>query len=350
LRPQAEVKQIMDTKLTNPEQALFKEVSALIEQTRRNLYAQADSATVLLFWRIGGVINGDILRNKRANYGKQIVSALATQLTERYGSSFEVRNLRRMMQFAEQYTDIEIVSALPTQLSWSHFVEILPLKSQEAKLYYLNEAATRQLGTRALRKLISRKTFERKEIANAQLTAISQIPFDTFRDPYLFDVLGIKGAYLEADLETAILRELEQFILEFGKGFAFVDRQKRMIIDGEDHYLDLLFFHRILKRLVAIELKIGKFQASHKGQMEMYLGWLNRYERQEGENTPIGLILCAEASREKIELMKLDRDGILVAEYWTALPPKKELAEKIHALLIEARERMARRKPMLPPG
>lgn len=200
------------------------------------------------------------------------------------------------------------------------------------------------LGRNAFRKLISRKAFERKEIANAQLSVESVVPFDAFKDPYLFDILGLQDGYLENDLEASILRELEKFILEFGKGFAFVERQKRMIIDGEDFYLDLLFYHRVLKRLVAVELKIGKFQAKHKGQMELYLKWLNKFERQSDENVPIGLILCAENSREQVELLEMDKSGIMVAEYWTALPPKQEFEKKIHTLLIEARERLEQRQ------
>jgi RecB family endonuclease NucS len=149
---------------------------------------------------------------------------------------------------------------------------------------------------------------------------------------------------LEDDLESAILRELERFILELGKGFAFLERQKRMIIDGDDFYLDLLFYNRNLKRLVAIELKIGKFEAAHKGQMEMYLKWLNKYEKQEGENEPIGLILCAESNKEQIELLEMHKDGIMVAEYWTVMPPKEELEAKLHQLLIETKERIARNK------
>jgi RecB family endonuclease NucS len=156
--------------------------------------------------------------------------------------------------------------------------------------------------------------------------------------------LGLQNTFLEKDLEDAILHDLETFILELGKGFTFVERQKRMIIDGEDFNLDLLFYHRKLKRLVAIELKLGKFQAKHKGQMELYLKWLDKYEKQEGENTPIGLILCAESSREQIELLEMHKDGILVAEYWTDLPPKKQFEEKIHLLLTEARERIERKK------
>ena len=206
-------------------------------------------------------MNEVVLQNKRAEYGKQIVSTLSTQL------------------------------------SWFHFIELLPL--------------------------------------------------DTFKDPYLFDYMGLNDEYLEADLEAAVLRELEKFILEFGKGFAFVARQKRVIIDGIDFHLDLLFYNRNLKRLVAVELKQGRFQAEFKGQMELYLKWLNRYERQEGENEPIGLILCAEGNREQIELLEMDKSGIMVAQYWTALPPKAEFEQKIHSLLAETRERLERRKLLI---
>ncbi|MDR0274432.1 MAG: PDDEXK nuclease domain-containing protein [Burkholderiaceae bacterium] len=343
-----QTKQRANAVMPLPQSDLFATVSGLIEETRRTLARQVGSVTVLLFWRIGQRINSEILNNQRAEYGQKMVSSLAAQLSASYGRSFEARNLRRMMQFAEQFPEFEIVSPLATQLSWAHVVEVLPLKTHEARLFYLGEVATRQLGKRDLRQLISRKAFERKEIASTQLTETSSIPSDTFKDPYLLDVLGLHDGYLEADLETAILRELESFILELGGGFAFVERQKRMIIDDEDFYLDLLFFHRKLKRLVAVELKIGKFEARYKGQMELYLGWLNRHERQEGENAPIGLILCAEKSREQIELLQLDQDSIMVAEYWTVFPARPVFEQKIHALLASAREQMARRKALLP--
>ena len=333
--------------LMNTEHILFEEVSIIIERGRREISTQASYRTVLIFWQVGKRVNDEILGNQRADYGKQIVSRLATQLMAKYGRSFEQRNLRRMMQFAEQFSDYEIVSLAATQLSWSHFVEILPLKTQDAKMFYLNEAARGHIGRDELRELISRKAYERKEIANAQIVDGTRIPFNTFKDPYLFDIFGLKDDYLEADLEEAILRELEKFILEFGKGFAFVERQKRMIIDGTDFHLDMLFFNRYLKRLVAVELKQGQFKAEYNGQMKLYLKWLNRYERQEGENEPIGLILCSGGNREQIELLEMDRDGIVVAEYWTTLPPRAEFEQKIHAILTETRERLARRE--LPP-
>ena len=334
--------------LMNSENMLFNEISTMIEESRRKIYAHANGTTVLLFWQIGKCINSDILENKRADYGKKIVSRVATQLKEKYGRTFEARNLRRMMQFAEQFPNFEIVSPAATQLSWAHFVEVLPLKLQEAKLFYLNEAARGLISRDNMRKMISRRTYERKEIADTQITATSLIPAGTFKDPYLFDVLGLKDEYAESDLEEAILRELEKFILEFGKGFAFVERQKRMIIDGEDHHLDLLFYNRYLRRFVVVELKTGKFEAAYSAQMKLYLKWLNRYERQEYENEPIGLILCIGSNhREKIELLEMDKDGIMVAEYWTTLPPKKEFEQKIQTILAETRERLEQRNLLL---
>ncbi|NLR60404.1 DUF1016 domain-containing protein [Chitinophaga polysaccharea] len=326
------------------EQSLFIELSELIEQSQQQVFSYANSTLTLLFWRIGQRINDEILKNKRAEYAKQIVSTLSTQLKSHYGRNFEIRNLRRMLQFAEQFTDLETIQPLSRQLSWSHFVELLPLKHQEARLFYAQLAVDQTLGIRELRKQIATKTFERTGIANIQNTSNHPAINDNFKNPYFLDFLGLQNTYMEKDLEEAILRELEAFILELGKGFAFIERQKRMIIDGEDFYLDLLFYHRNLKRLVAVELKLGRFEAQHKGQMELYLKWLDKYEKQAGEQSPIGLILCAESRREQVELLEMHKDGIMVAEYWTELPPKKELEKKIHHLFIEAKERIERKK------
>jgi predicted nuclease of restriction endonuclease-like (RecB) superfamily len=296
-----------------------------------------------LFWQIGKRINDEILLNKRADYGKQIVVTVARQLETKYGRSFSDRNLRRMMQFATVFNDFKIVTPLATQLSWSHFIELFPLKTNEARMFYAQKVMEESLGKRALKQQIERKAFERNEIANTQLGTFKKPELlNTFKDPYILDFLNLKNTYLEQDLERAILHELEAFILELGKGFAFMERQKRMIIDGDDFYLDLLFYNRKLKRLVAIELKLGKFEAAHKGQMELYLKWLSKYEKQEGENEPIGLILCAESNKEQVELLELHKDGIMVAEYWTEMPSKQALQQKLHQLLIEAKERIDR--------
>ena len=186
--------------------------------------------------------------------------------------------------------------------------------------------------------------FERKEIANTQTPGSSMVPADSFRDPYLLDFLGLQGAYDERDLEDAIVHDLQEFLLEVGNGWAFVARQKRMTIDNDDFYLDLLFYSRPLRRLIAVELKVGRFKAAYEGQMKLYLKWLNRYERREDEEAPIGLILCTEASREQVEMLEMHKDGIVVAEYWTALPPKAELQARIQAIYRAAMERVARRE------
>ena len=223
----------------------------LIDQSQHFIAKQANSSLTQLFWQIGKRINDEILLNKRADYGKQILPTLSEQLMTRYGRSFEEKNLRRMLQFSEQFEDFSIVVPLSRQLSWSHFLVLLPLKNRQAKQYYVNLSTSELWSVRELRHQVERKAFERNEIANVQLSASQPALLNTFKDPYLLDFLNLKNTYLENDLEKAILRELESFILELGKGFAFMERQKRMIIDGDDFYLDLLFYNRTLKRLTA---------------------------------------------------------------------------------------------------
>jgi predicted nuclease of restriction endonuclease-like (RecB) superfamily len=324
---------------------LLRDLRSLIDQGRHQAVAAVNSAITVTYWHVGKRINEEVLHGERAEYGKQIVASLAKELVARYGKSFEARNLRRMMQFTEVFPDFEIVSPLVSQLSWTHFTILISLQSNDAKLFYARQAIDGKWSKRELQRQIERKAFERSEIADTKLAlAEANHLSGNFKDPYFLDFLGLKDGYLENELENSLLKELELFILELGKGFAFVERQKRMIIDGEDFYLDLLFFHRKLKRLVAVELKIDRFKAGFKGQMELYLNWLNKYERQEGEETPIGLILCAEAGTEQVELLNLQKDNIMVSEYWTELPPKKLLEEKLHSALIEVRERLAERK------
>lgn len=328
----------------NQEFTLFNELSQLIEKSRQQLVSVANYGLTMLFWQIGDRINKNILQNKRADYGKKIAVTLSRQLEAKYGSNFEEKNLRRMLQFNTQFPDIEIVAALSRQLSWPHFLALLPVKNQASRLFYAKKSGEEMWGIRELRKNIAEKVFERSHIASIRMQSDETRDINVFKDPYFLNFPGLKDEYLEKDLESAILKKMKQFILEIGKGFAFVERQKRMIIDGEDHHLDLLFYHRKLRRLAATDLKIGKFQAKDKGQMELYLNWLNKYEKQEEEEKPIGLILCAETSREQIELPEMHKDGIMAAEYWTELPPEKELEKKLHHAMIEAKEQLEKRK------
>ena len=321
--------------------SLLNELSLLIEQTQHQITQQANSALTMLFWHVGFRINQEILENKRADYGKQIVVTVSRQLVEKYGRNFEEKNLRRMLQFSEMFSEKEIVVTLSRQLSWSHFLVLLPLKSEEARLFYAHLASG--IGVRELRKKIHNKEYERTSIANIR-NAVTPDIRNSFKDPYFLDFLGLKDTYLEKDLEDAVLREIEKFILELSKGLSFIERQKRMIIDGEDFYLDLLFYHRKLRRLVAVELKLGKFHAKYKGQMELYLKWLDRYEKNEGELPPVGIILCSESNPEQVQLLEMHKDGIMVAEYWTELPSKRELEKKIHSILLDAGERIEAKK------
>jgi predicted nuclease of restriction endonuclease-like (RecB) superfamily len=345
----------MNEVLPVPTERLHAELRTLIASSRQRLAGAVNAELTRLYWSVGQRLVSEVLGGGRPQYGSQLLELLGQQLSQEFGRGFEARNLRRMVKFAQAFPSAEILSTLSTKLSWSHFVAIVALKTPEAQSFYAHQAAQDGWSVRELAQQIERKAFERNEIAQNQ-TPATLLPADgqavgaVFKDPYFLDFLGLRQGHAEADLEGAILRQLEAFILELGRGFAFVERQKRMVIDGEDFYLDLLFYHRRLRRLVAIELKLGRFKAAHKGQMELYLKWLDKHERQAGEEAPIGLILCAESSREQVELLQMHKDGITVAEYWTELPPKAELEQRLHDALLEARERLARRGLLLEGG
>lgn len=344
----------MSELMPQPADRLHAELRALIANSRQRLAGAVNAELTRLYWTLGQRLATEVLGGERASYGSQLMARLGQQLAAEFGRGFEAKNLQRMVQFAQAFPEAEIVVTLSRQLSWSHVVALLPLKKPAAQSFYAQQCAEQRWSVRELRQQIERKAFERTEIASAQAPALpaadTGAPGQVFKDPYFLDFLGLRQGHDEADLEAAILRQLEAFILELGRGFAFVERQKRMVIDGEDFYLDLLFFHRRLRRLVAIELKLGRFKAAHKGQMELYLKWLDKHERQTGEEAPIGLILCAESSREQVELLQMHKDGITVAEYWTELPPKAELEQRLHEALVEARERLARRGLLLEGG
>lgn len=331
----------MNKAVQNIDHQLLSDIRQMIEHTRQAANQTVNSGLILLFWNIGRRINDETLHNQRAEYGKRIVVTLSRQLTIEYGKSFEEKNLRRMMQFSEKFADFENVVMLSRHLSWSHFIALIPLKSELQIDFYTQMCRIEHWNVKTLRTKIQSMLFERTAIskkpealARLELMALKEedrlSPDLVFRDPYILDFLNLKDTYSEKDLEKAILRELEQFILELGNGFTFVERQKRMVIDDEDFYLDLLFYHRRLKRLVAIELKIGKFKAAYKGQMELYLRWLEKYDMQPDEALPIGLILCTEGNHEQIELLQLDAANIKVAEYITEYLPTELLKQKLH--------------------
>jgi predicted nuclease of restriction endonuclease-like (RecB) superfamily len=326
----------------------------MIEEARVRVATAANAELTLLYWRIGRRISEEILSGERARYGEAIIATLSQQLVTEYGRGFTYTALTRMVGFFEAFPDETIVAALSQQLSWSHFRELLPLKQPLEREYYAEMCRIERWSVRTLRERVDSMLYERTALSRKPEKLIEQelrglrnaerlTPDLLMRDPYILDFLGLHDTYAEVDLEAAIVREMEGFLLELGTGFSFVARQKRIQVDGDDFYLDLLFYNRKLKRLIAVELKIGEFKAEYKGQMELYLRWLDKHERETDEESPLGIILCTGKKSEQIELLELDRAGIHVAEYLTALPSRETLGEKLHLAAERARRQLEQR-------
>ena len=333
---------------------LYSKIVSLIKSRKTAVSQALNAAMVFLDWEIGETICLDVLDHSKADYGKGVIDEVSDKLTQEYGKGFNRTSVFRMVKFYQEFPDREKVATLSQQLTWSHFVELLPIEDDLKRDFYAAMCKSEGWTVRALR--------ERKNSMLYERTAISRKPEDTirndtlllmnqdrmsldlfYRDPYVLDFLGLKDTYSEKDLENAILSELEKFILEMGSDFAFMARQKHFVLDGKDYYMDLLFYHRSLRRLVLVELKLGAFEPEHKGQVELYLRWLKKNEMNEGEEDPVALILCAEKSQETVELMELDQGGIHVAQYLTKMPPKKLLEEKLAIAIANAKEQLERR-------
>jgi len=329
---------------------LLTELRGLIESARQHVAQTANATLTMLYWHVGQRIRREVLKDGRAEYGEQILPTLSAKLVQDYGKGFNVSALTRMVKFAEAFPDEVIVATLSQQLSWSHFVEILPLKQPLEREFYAEMCRIERWSVRTLRERIGSQLYLRTAIAkkpeNVVQAEISHLreggqvtPDLVFRDPYMLDFLRLPDGYSERDLENAILREMERFLLELGVGFTFVARQKRISVGADDFYLDLLLYHRHLKRLVAVELKLEKFQPAHKGQMELYLRWLDKHDRATGEEPPIGLVLCATKDNEQVELLDLGASNIRVAEYLAHIPDMKVLQAQLHRAVELAHER-----------
>ena len=331
--------------------SLMQDLRQIVDQARIHVAATANYELTMMYWHIGERINLEVLDNQRAEYGKQIVATVARQLQDEYGKKgFDEKSIRRMMQFANLFPDEQIVAPLARQLSWSHFQIVMPIKDNLQREFYMTMAASQNWSKRMLQKEIDGMLYERTAISGKpdefikkELSTLRKknvmSPDLVFKSPYFLEFTGLKGMYSEKSLKDCLVAHLEQFIIELGNGFSFVARQKRIIIDGEDFYLDLLFYHRRLHRLIAIDLKKGRFKAQYKGQMELYLRWLEENELEPGEESPLGLLLCTEGSEEQIELLQLDKAGIKVAQYLTELPPRNVLMHQIQKSLEVAKAR-----------
>ncbi len=320
---------------------VFGKVSILIEKSRTKIASTINREMIALYWNIGKVVKENIIKNDRAQYGKQTVQSLSSRLTTRYGKGFSAQNLWYMVQLFDTFPILHAMRGELENLSWTHIRTLLPIKENLKRKFYAALCQQENWNTRTLKDRINSLLYERtalsklpeKTIEN-QLAELKEkdkmTPELVFRDPYVLDFLELHNSYSERDLENAILNALEKFILEFGKDFYFVERQKRITLDDDDFYIDLVFYHRRLRCFVIIELKLGKFKAEYKGKMELYLRYLEKYETMEDENPPIGLILCTEKGKEQIEILFLPEDKIRVSEYLTELPAKELFAEKLH--------------------
>lgn len=333
---------------------LYKEISELIEKTKHNVLKKVNNEMTCLYWNIGKNITKHVLNNEKAEYGEATIKKISKKLVNKYGNGYGIRNIFRMLKFYESFPDFKILSTLSTKLSWSHFVELLQIQDNLKRQFYITMCLNENWSVRTLRERISSALFERTEISRKpEETILNELKLLNkenkmttdlfFRDPYVLDFLELKDTYSEKDFETSIIRELEKFILEMGNDFAFLARQKRITIDGRDYYMDLLFYHRKLRRLVVIELKLDEFKPEHKGQVELYLKWLDKYERAEGEESPVAIILCATKSDMMTELLELGNSGIHVAQYLTNYVPKALLEEKFLSSIKNAKIQLEQR-------
>lgn len=333
------------------EKSLVRDLKKLIAHGRASTAQAVNAALTTVYWEVGRRVHAEILRRERAAYGARLLVNVGHELERTFGRGFGEKNLRHMVRFAEVFPDEKIVSALRRQLGWTHLKRIIYLDEPLKRDFYAELCRVEGWSTRVLEQKINGMLYERTAISKRpdalirrELNALRKrdelTPELVLQDPYVLDFLNAADTYTEKDFERALLREIERFVLELGAGFAFVERQKRITVDGEDHYLDLLFFHRRLKRLVAVELKLGAFKAADGGQVELYLRWLDRHERQPGEQPPIAIILCAGRKTETVEYLGLDKRGIHVAQYVTSLPSPEVLQAKLQAALKAARARV----------
>jgi predicted nuclease of restriction endonuclease-like (RecB) superfamily len=353
---------------------ILPEIRGLIEEARHRAVTAANLSMVTLYWNLGRVINTEIQKAPgRADYGSQLIEQLATQLNREYGRGFSAPNLWDMRRFhtvfqilqpvARELSSVEMCQPAVGELGerlqvdfskhyhlgWTHYRILLGISDARQRQFYFERACAERWSKRELLRQMSGALFERVALSNDTRALVAMEKKlgptemanyrEVFKDPYLLDFLGLTGAYSEKDLEAAIISNLQQFLTELGGDFCFIRRQYAMRIDDEDYFLDLLFYHRGLRCLVAVDLKIGPFMAADKGQMDLYLAWLKEHEWRRGENEPVGLILCTSKRRQHVELL-LARGPhkMQVSEYVTKLPDKQVLEERLKLygrLLVE---------------
>lgn len=332
---------------------LFNDVCQIIDQARRHVASFVNVEACLMNWHVGKRIKEDVLYNKRAEYGKEILKNLSFKLTAKYGTGWGTEKLKHCVRSAYLFSEDEIMYATRTQLTWTHLRSLMAVKDSLERQFYMEMCRIEHWDTRTLDEKIDSQLYQRtaisarpEEVIKRKLDELRDTdnlnPDIVFRSTYFLDMLGLPDVFTEKDLENSILTQLLEFLKELGNDFTFVDRQKRITVDSVDYFIDLLFFHRGLRRLVVIDLKLGKFKPAYEGQMRLYLRYLNKNDRKPWEEEPIGLILCSEGNAEHIQYFMLDEDSdIRVAQYYTELPSKELLADRLQRAIAIAREHAA---------
>lgn len=318
----------------------YENIKKIIENARDTAYKAVNFAMVSAYWQIGKVVVEEEQKgNKRAKYGEYLIKHLSLRLNKDYGKGFTERNLRNMRDF---YLTFPKWHAVRAELSWSHYRSILRIDRKEARDFYIIETVQNNWSTRELDRQINSMFFERIALSRdkkgvlklSQKGQILEKSADLIKDPYILEFLGLKDRYSETDLEQRIIDNLQNFLLELGKGFMFVERQQRITLDDEHFYIDLVFYNRLLKCFVIIELKIGKLTHKDLGQLQMYVHYYDLQVKSRCENPTIGILLCVDKKEAIVKYtLPTDNQQIFASEYKLYLPDKKLIEDQLRGLL-----------------
>ncbi|RKR84411.1 putative nuclease of restriction endonuclease-like (RecB) superfamily [Mucilaginibacter gracilis] len=320
------------------DQSIISDIKAIILKARDNAIRAVDTERVLMYWHIGQRIFEEEQQGKdRAEYGAQLLKSISAQLQPEFGSGFSIRQLERYRQF---YRTFPIASALRTQLSWSHYKLLISVDSTDKREFYIAEVTKNNWSSRQLERQIHSSLWERLLMSNDKESVLAvarneQQPSDAkeiIKDPMYLEFLGLhrEASYYEKDLEQAIITHLHDFLLELGNGFAFVARQKRLHIEGDEFFIDLVFYNRLLQAFVIIEIKTTRLTHQDIGQLQMYVNYYDRVEKKAFENPTIGILLCAEKNNAVVKFSLPENNKTIIAsEYKLYLPSEQQLIEEV---------------------
>jgi predicted nuclease of restriction endonuclease-like (RecB) superfamily len=319
-------------------QELIQQIQSIIATAKDRAIRSVDNERVLMYWQIGKVIFEEEQQGKdRADYGTFLIKSLSENLQPQFGSGFSYRQLNWYRQF---YKAFPIVSAVRTQFSWTHYKTLLSIDNQDKREFYIAEASKNNWTARQLERQVNSQLFERLLLSNDVQSVLAvareeKLPTDAkeiIKDPMVLEFLGLKreAAYYEKDLEAAIITHLQDFILELGNGFAFIARQKRIHIDGDEFFIDLVFFNRLLQCFVIIEIKTTKLTHQDIGQLQMYVNYYDRFEKQDYENPTIGILLCTDKNDAVVKITLPENNNTIIAsKYQLYLPTEQQLIDEV---------------------